>query len=69
MALHFLSFEELPLKERPPKKMWLDPDKMKLWFDEVKANREAEAKDGGDYQSMPQNQLLKEIFGGRAPVA
>lgn len=68
MALYFLSFDELPLKERPPKKIWLDGDKMKLWFDEVKANRETEMSGEGDYQSMPQNQALKEMFKGRAPV-
>lgn len=69
MALYYLSFENLPEKERPPKKFWQDGDKLKLWFDEVKANREAENRGEGDYQSMPQNQILKEMFGGRAPVA
>jgi hypothetical protein len=28
MALHFLKFEERPADERPPKRIWLDPEKL-----------------------------------------
>lgn len=65
-GLYYLSFEEYPEEERPPKKIWLDNDKMKLWWDEVKINRKNKQKGGGDYQSMPQNEFLKEAFRGRA---
>lgn len=69
MALYFLSFENLPTKEQPPKKIWLDPEKMKYWSDEVMRNRELESQGQGDYQSMPQNDLVKQMFGGKAPLA
>jgi hypothetical protein len=40
-ALLFLSFsEELEEKERPPKRIWLDPPRLKKWFEEVKLKRE-----------------------------
>lgn len=40
----FLSFDELPEDERPPRRIWLDGDAMKNWMDEVKRKREAKAK-------------------------
>ena len=40
-ALLFLSFaEELEEGERPPKRIWLDPPRLKKWFDAVKLKRE-----------------------------
>lgn len=40
-ALLFLSFsEELEEKERPPKRIWLDPPRLTKWFKEVKKQRE-----------------------------
>lgn len=40
-ALLFLSFnEELDQEERPPKRIWLDPPRLKEWFDAVKKQRE-----------------------------
>jgi hypothetical protein len=67
LALHFLRFEELEEKERPPKKIWLDADRMKEWWAEVKRNRESEAKGEGDYMSLPQNDLIKQMLGRSAP--
>lgn len=65
-ALYFLSFEELQDEERPPKKYWLNGDKMKQWWADVKSNRKRKiGGDGGDYQSMPENELLKQAFVGR----
>jgi hypothetical protein len=66
-ALYFLSFEELPEKERPPRHMWLDGESMTQWWREVKANRESQMKGEGSYTDMPQNDLLKQFFGGRVP--
>lgn len=63
MALYYLTFEELEEKEKPPKKIWLDADRMKQWAAEVKANRESRAKGEGDTMSMPQNDLLKQMLG------
>jgi hypothetical protein len=65
VALFFLSFEELAVEERPPKRIWLDNDKMAQWWADVKASRDAKYKGRGDYQSMPENQALRDIFKGR----
>lgn len=67
MALHFLGYSELPEEERPPKAIWLDADKMKLWWAEVNANRKAKYGGGGaDLSSMPQNEWVKKLFGRAA---
>jgi hypothetical protein len=53
-ALGFLSFEELPEKERPPKRIWLNSDAMEEWWADVKAMRKAEMEGkGGDESSGP----------------
>jgi hypothetical protein len=66
-ALSVLTWREnLKAEEIPPKHIWLDNDRMEAWWREVKANREAEAKGHGDLQSMPQNALIKRIFGRSA---
>lgn len=53
-ALVFLSFDELPDNERPPKRIWLDGEKLNDWFRQVKRNRDREMKgestDDGDYE-------------------
>jgi hypothetical protein len=41
-ALVFLSFDELPSEERPPRRIWRDGQKLKEWFDAVAARRERE---------------------------
>lgn len=46
LALGFLSFEELPQKERPPRHIWLDNERMREWSDMVKRMREEEMKGG-----------------------
>lgn len=40
-AMFYLSFEELPEEERPPKRIWRDSDRLKEWFAEVKRLRAA----------------------------
>jgi hypothetical protein len=62
LALTFLKWMELPDDEQPPRSMWLDDEKITAWFREVKRNRENKMK-GEDYGSMPQNAVLKEVFG------
>jgi hypothetical protein len=64
-ALQYLSFDELAEEERPPKKIWLDNDKMTEWFDSVKRNRKSKANGQGDFQNMPENEALRDIFKGR----
>lgn len=50
MGLNFLSFEELPSEEQPPKKIWLDGEKLEEWFAAVKKNREDMYSGKGDKQ-------------------
>lgn len=47
LGLVFLGFEELGEKDTPPKRIWLDGDKLEAWFDEVRKRREREAKGEG----------------------
>lgn len=60
-ALGFLQFEELKEEERPPQHIWLDGEKMKAWWDEVKRNRKAEAEGHGDLSKMDKNPLLAKL--------
>lgn len=39
-ALGYLSFEELPRDERPPRAIWRDPKAIRAWFRDVEAERE-----------------------------
>lgn len=64
-ALQYLSFSELLDEEQPPKKIWEDDDKLKEWFDTVKRNRKSKAEGKGDYQGMPENEALRDIFQGK----
>lgn len=65
MALFFLKFEELLEKEQPPRKIWLDPDKLEAWWDEVKAAREDAADPNGmDTSGMDKNAYLDQFFTG-----
>lgn len=63
MALYFLSFDNIIEKEdKPPKRIWLDGEKMEEWWRQVEARRES--PDGREVSKMPQNELLKEMFPG-----
>ena len=55
MTLIFLDFEELPVDERPPKKIWLDDDALRQHFDWIKRKRKAEMENpgGGDSGGGP----------------
>lgn len=44
MALVFIGFDELPKDERPPRKIWLDEEKLNSWFAEVEAKRKRESE-------------------------
>lgn len=64
-ALYYLSFDELAPEERPPKRIWLDTEKLNEHMEAVIRNRKSKAKGEGDYQGMPENEALREIFRGR----
>jgi hypothetical protein len=38
-GLAFVSFDELPSEERPPRKIWLDSERLDEWFTEVEKRR------------------------------
>jgi hypothetical protein len=63
IALIYLSWRELPKMEQPPKHIWEDNDRLTAWWSEVERNRDLRHKGEGDFQSMPQNALLKEMLG------
>lgn len=60
-ALGFLSFDELPDEEKPPKAIWLVEEKMKAWWAEVKRLREAQASGHGDQAGMTKNPLMDRL--------
>jgi hypothetical protein len=64
MALYFLSFEELPKEERPPKRIWLNADLMEAHWEAVTRMRRDRSK-GEDISDLPQNEhadsLLKSL--------
>lgn len=63
----YLGFEEMPEHERPPKKIWQDPEALKGHFDMVKRDREAgtnpNSKVEGPIEEPVQNDLTKGLRG------
>lgn len=39
-GLAFISFDELPSDEKPPRKIWLDEEQLSEWFDQVAKRRD-----------------------------
>lgn len=52
LALIFLSFEEMPKDERPPKRIWLDGEKLDEHMKWVEKQREAKHKVDRDGSSQ-----------------
>lgn len=63
-ALNFLSFNELPKEERPPRWMWQDGEKLDEWFKEVERLREAKYGGGGDQSRMESSNLRSKLIVG-----
>lgn len=65
MGMIFLSWEEMPADERPPKRMWLDDERLKAWFDDVKRNRERESgsSGAGPIEDPVQNEIAAKMKG------
>jgi len=66
-ALIFLTFEELPEDERPPKRLWNDGDQLKAWFDEVKRRRDERyggRSSPGEIEDPVQNDAAKSLLVG-----
>lgn len=61
-ALGFLSFDELPEDERPPKRIWLDSKAMKAHWGEIKRLRKAKLDGHGDQGEMSKNALKDRLL-------
>lgn len=59
--MFFLSFDELPDNERPPRRIWTDGEKLNDWFARVKRNREDEMK-GHAIEDPVENELAAEML-------
>lgn len=68
MALVYLSFDELPKEERPPREIWDQGDKLDDWFKAVEKRREEKyGKDGdspGEIEDPVQNQASDLLISG-----
>lgn len=64
-GLQFVSFDELPNDERPPKKIWWDKDSMRTWWSMVERKRD-EKYGGSDKppagSSEGRNALVEELL-------
>lgn len=64
-GLTFVSFDELPKDERPPKLIWWDKDQMRSWWAMVERKRDEKYGAGGDNKAggeEQQNALVKELL-------
>jgi hypothetical protein len=48
IAMMILSFDELDRDERPPRRIWLDADRLGEWFKEVERKRKEKYSGGRD---------------------
>jgi len=63
VSMIYLSFEELPEEDRPPKKIWDDSAKLKLHFQQVKEKRKRQSDPdaAAPIEEPVQNDLTKHI--------
>lgn len=59
----FLSFDEMPGEERPPRRIWLDGERLNEWFERIKRNREREVS-SRQIDDPVENELTKEMLDG-----
>lgn len=62
----FLGWDELPKDERPPKRIWLDGEKLEEWFVMVNKRREEKYSGKGDrhIEDPVQNEAAKGLIVG-----
>jgi hypothetical protein len=41
-ALRVLSYEEFPVSERPPKRIWMDGERLGEWWEKIERERKAQ---------------------------
>lgn len=67
-ALIFLSFEELPQEDQPPRRIWLDGERLRSWFQQVKRRRDERMRGSGDssYETgeMEENDAARQLVAG-----
>jgi hypothetical protein len=64
VSLIYLGFEEMPLEDQPPKKIWQDNDALKQHFEMLKQKRKQEASTTveGPIEDPVQNELAKDMI-------
>lgn len=62
-AAIILSFEELPQDEQPPRRIWLDGDKLAAFMDDVRAKRRRDLG-GNDIEDPVDNQAAADLLAG-----
>jgi hypothetical protein len=63
-ALVFLSFDELPRNERPPKRIWLDGDALSEWFKQVERDRERSVRGDKHIEDPVENEAARSLIVG-----
>lgn len=68
-GLAYLSFEELPKDERPPKRIWDRPDEMTAWWKMIERQRDEKyGGSGGDSSAAgtheEKNDMTKDLIVG-----
>lgn len=58
-ALGFLSFDELPSDERPPRSIWLDPKAMRKHWRKVERDRDAKYNPDKKIDDMPGGEVIQ----------
>jgi hypothetical protein len=64
VALVLLSFESLPDNEQPPKRIWLDGQRLEEWFRQVKRRRDERTGDSGEIEDPVENPAAKALLVG-----
>lgn len=60
-ALMYLAWEEYPSEDRPPRRIWLDMDALKEWFDDVRRRRGTASDSDQDIEDPVQNEFAAEL--------
>lgn len=63
IGLQYLSFEDLPEEDVPPRSIWTDFDALKDWFDEVR-RRQKERLSGKEIEDPQRNSALDFLIVG-----
>jgi len=66
VALMVLGFDELEDNERPPKRIWLDGQRLQEWFKDVRRKRREkyDPKGGGEIEDPVQNEAARSLIVG-----